>query len=177
MRNVVIGAGAGASLMAIAMSVAVPQIQQFEGYSSTAYKDIKGILSVCRGHTGPDVVVNKVYTDAECTTLTEQDANKAATGVLKVSPQLKYHPLQLAAAISFSYNVGVGAYADSSVARNFNAGNFQAGCSALLKYTYSGGKYSQGLANRRKAEYDICMSTLTPKGLTNVATGTTGPTK
>lgn len=168
MRNVAIGAGAGASLMAVVMSVAVPQIQNFEGTKSQAYRDIGGILTVCSGHTGPDVVVGKVYSPSQCASLTEQDAQKAASGVLKISPHLLYHPMQLAAAVSFSYNVGVGDYSKSSVASNFNASNFQAGCSALLKYVNAGGQYSQGLANRRAQEYRICISTLTPKGLANV---------
>lgn len=174
-RQIVVGAGAGASLMAIVMTAVTPQIQQFEGIRNTPYHDIRGVLTVCSGHTGPDVVVGKVYSNAQCSSLTDQDAAKASAGVLKISPQLKYHPMQLAAAISFSYNVGVGNYANSSVASNFNTGNFQAGCSALLKYTFAGGVYSKGLAARRQSEYDICTSTLTPKGLANVAvaTGTT----
>lgn len=165
----VIGAGAGASLMAVVMTTIVPQIQGFEGNKPTAYRDIGGVLTVCSGHTGPDVVVGKVYSPAQCAALTQGDADKAAAGVLKVSPHLKYHPMQLAAAISFSYNVGVSDYAHSSVASNFNTGNFSAGCSALMKYVNAGGKYSEGLYNRRKAEYNICVSTLTPKGLNNVS--------
>jgi lysozyme len=158
--------------MAIVMTAVVPEIQQFEGYRSVPYHDIHGVLTVCNGHTGPDVVVKKVYSQSECADLTAKDASKAADGILKVSPHLKYHPMQLAAAISFGYNVGVGNYAKSSVASNFNTGNFQAGCSALLKYTYSGGVYSKGLDARRHYEYDICTSTLTPKGLVNVGVST-----
>lgn len=168
--HIAVGAGAGASLMAIVMTTIVPQIQSLEGTKSQAYRDIGGVLTVCSGHTGPDVVVGKVYQPSECASLTSQDAQKAASGVLKVSPQLIYHPLVLASAVSFSYNVGVGDYTRSSVATNFNNGNFLAGCSALLKYTYVDGKFNQGLANRRQQEYAICVSSLTPKGLNNVVT-------
>lgn len=167
-KHVVVGAGAGASLMAIVMTTAVPNIQGFEGTHLAPYRDIAGVLTVCTGHTGPDVVVGKVYTKEDCNSLTSTDAQKAAAGVLKVSPQLIYHPIVLASAVSFSYNVGVGTYDKSSVAADFNRGNFVAGCKDLLKYTYSDGKYVQGLANRRQQEYNICMSTLTPQGATNV---------
>lgn len=166
--KVVMGAGAGATLSAVVMSLIVPQIQTFEGNRNVAYRDIGGVLTVCSGHTGPDVVVNKVYSPTQCANLTQQDAQKAAAGVLKASPHLLYHIMQLAAAISFSYNVGVGTYDKSSVARDFNAGNFAVGCSDLLKYTNAGGVYSVGLADRRQKEYIICTSTLTPKGLSNV---------
>lgn len=112
--------------------------------------------------------MGKVYSADQCTSLTNADAEKAASGVLRTSPHLRYHPMQLAAAISFSYNVGVAAYAKSSVASKFNVGDFQGGCSVLLKYVYVNGKPVVGLLNRRKQEYDICVSTLTPKGLANV---------
>ncbi len=165
---IVLGAGAGGALLAIAVSTVAPQITQFEGTRNVPYHDIAGVLTVCTGHTGPDVTVRKVYTNTQCDELTDRDITKAAAGVLKVSPQLQYHPMQLAAAISFSYNVGVGTYAKSSVASNFNTGEFKTACSALLKYTYSDNKFSQGLANRRQVEYGICMSTLTAEGVTNV---------
>jgi lysozyme len=157
-----------ASLVALAVGAITPQIQNFEGTRFTAYRDIGGVLTVCSGHTGTDVVVSKVYSSKDCSNLTEQDAEKASAGVLAVSPHLRYHPMQLAAAISFSYNVGIGEYSRSSVASNFNSGNFSAGCASLMKYVYAGGRYSDGIANRRKQEYAICISTLTPKGLTNV---------
>lgn len=167
-KPVLIGAGTAGALVAVAMTVAAPNITQFEGTRNVPYRDIAGVLTVCQGHTGPDVVVDKTYSTGECAALEDQDVSKAAAGVLSVSPHLQYHPIQLAAAISFSYNVGVGTYANSSVANYFNTGNFQAACSALLQYTKAGGKYSRGLDLRRQAEYKICISTLTPKGLNNV---------
>jgi len=169
-KHIAIGAGAGASLMAIVMQTVVPTLQDLEGTRLQSYKDIGGVLTVCTGHTGPDVTVGKVYSPSQCAALTQQDAQIAASGVLKVSPQLLYHPVQLASAVSFSYNVGVGTYDKSSVARDFNAGNFTLACNDLLKYTYADGKYSTGLANRRKQENLLCLSTLTPLGMKNVAT-------
>jgi lysozyme len=164
-KQVWMSAGAGATLTALALTVVTPQIEQFEGTKYKAYYDLGKVLTVCSGHTGPDVVVGKVYSPKECTALTEKDAAKAAAGVLKVSPHLLYHPMQLAAAISFSYNVGTGTYANSSVASNFNAGNFQAGCKALLLYTKVKGVDAKGLVTRRNVEYNICVSTLTVEGL------------
>lgn len=152
-------AGAG-GLMAVAIALITPRIQQFEGNRSHVYKDIGGVLTVCSGHTGPDVVVSHVYSSDECTQLTNRDIDIAADGVLRTSPQLKDRPYQLAAAISFTYNLGAGAYAKSSVAQDFNAGNYPAGCKDMLKYVNAGGKFSQGLYNRRKQEYKICIGDL-----------------
>lgn len=168
-KHVVAGAGAGGAAVAIAMQFVVPLIDRLEAVKHVPYYDVVNVLTVCAGHTGPDVVVHKVYTTQECDALTEKDVTKAASGVLAVSPNLKNHPMQLAAAISFSYNIGIKGYAKSSVARNFNAGNYKAGCKALFKYEYAKGRYIRGLANRRQQEYTICM-----KGLNN-AGGVTSP--
>lgn len=171
-KHIAAGAGVGATLMALTMQTVTPLLDKLEGVKHVPYRDIVNVLTVCVGHTGPDVIVNKVYSAGECDALTEKDAEKAASGVLKTSPQLIYHPMVLAATISLSYNIGVEGYAKSSVAADFNRGDFQAGCSAFMKYTYAGGKFSQGLANRRKQEYDLCVSTLTPKGVIDASTTT-----
>lgn len=167
-RGPVIGASVGAALTGIVTATVLPVLDQWEGNKPVPYKDIVGVLTVCRGHTGPDVVVRKVYSKQECDELTKKDINIAISGVLKTSPHLLYHPIQLAAATSFSYNVGTGTYAKSSVAREFNNGNFQAACKALKLYVYAGGKVVQGLVNRREHEYSICMSTLTATGVQDI---------
>lgn len=167
-KQVMVGAGVGAALMGIAITQSAPVVERWEGTRYTPYKDIVGVLTVCQGHTGPDIVVNKVYSKQECRELTEKDLNIAMTGVLKTSPHLLWHPMQLAAAISFSYNVGTGTYANSSVARRFNAGDFHGGCEALKLYKYAGGKIVQGLINRREHEYNICISTLSVPSFKNL---------
>lgn len=167
-RNIIVGGGVGAGLLATALTIATPEITTFEGQRNKAYKDVIGVLTVCAGHTGPDIVVGKVYSDEECHRLTTKDAKKAADGVLKVSPHLVWHPMQLAVAISFSYNVGTGTYAKSSVAKLFNEGKFVEACNFLPKYKYAGGKVFQGLVNRRAREQEICLSTMTADGVKNV---------
>lgn len=164
-RKAIITGGAGAGLLALALGIATPEITTFEGQKNRAYRDVIGVLTVCAGHTGPDIVVNKVYSDEECKKLTLQDGQKAAEGVLKVSPHLIWHPMQLAAAISFAYNVGTGTYAKSTVAKLFNQGKFVEACNFLPKYIYAGGKVFRGLVNRRAREQELCLSTLTVEGM------------
>ena len=161
--------GGTAGMIAVALGVATPQIKEFEGRRNIPYYDIVKVLTVCDGHTGPDIKIGKQYSDAECDELTTAEVTKFASGVLKVSPQLAWHPMQLAAAISFSYNVGTGTYAKSSVARLFNEGKFIEACNFLPKYVYAGGKVVNGLAIRRGKEQTICLSTLTVGGMKNVS--------
>lgn len=164
-KGPVIGAGVGAALMGVVVTQSLPVIDRWEGNKAIPYKDIAGVLTVCRGHTGPDVVVKKVYKPEECDELTKKDINIAVAGVLKYSPHLLWHPMQLVAATSFSYNLGTGTYSKSSVAREFNNGNFQGGCNALKLYNKAkvNGVLTvvPGLVNRRQNEYEVCISTLT----------------
>lgn len=152
-NKVTIGSAGG---IAAAIALITPFIQQQEGYASRPYKDVGGVLSVCNGHTGRDIVV-KDYSTTECKALTDADVKDAANAVLKVTPGLDKRPSLLAATISFTYNLGNGTYAKSSVARDFKAGQYKLGCTDMLKYTFIGKTYSQGLANRRDREYKICM--------------------
>ena len=62
------------------------------------------------------------------------------------------------AMVSFAYNVGVGAYCGSSVARLLNAGQTRAACDALLKWNKAGGVVFPGLTRRRQAERELCLA-------------------
>lgn len=166
--GVVAGGGAGAALASIALGLATPTITTAEGQRTIAYKDLVGVLTVCNGHTGKDIVVGRVYTPSDCQALTKADATKAMNGVLVYSPELVWHPMQLASAISFSYNLGVGTYEKSTVRTLFDTGEFVAACNFMPHYVYAGGKVIPGLVNRRKREQAICLSTMTFDGMKNV---------
>lgn len=141
-----------------AIALCLPLISQLEGTVNKPYRDVAGVLTVCTGHTGPDIVVGHVYPTSECRTLLADDVQSTVDGVLHATPKIVDKPHVFAAAISFAYNVGVRTYMNSSVAHDFNAGNIPAGCADMKKYIYAGGKTYQGLINRRAAEYKVCMS-------------------
>lgn len=159
---------AAGSLVAIALTAAVPNIHELEGRRNTPYYDIVKVLTVCDGHTGPDISRSKVYSDKECDAMTVKDSQKFADGVLKVNPQLAYHPMQLAAIISFAYNIGIAAYQKSTVAVMFNRGDLVGACNFILKYNKAGGHVVHGLELRRLKERALCLSTLTPEGMKDI---------
>jgi lysozyme len=73
-----------ALIAAMAAALALPA----EGVRRVAYYDPPGILTVCRGHTGPDVVKNKVYSPAECDKFLTDDMRKAVDAVERCAPGL-----------------------------------------------------------------------------------------
>lgn len=139
-----------------AAAIAMVLIADFEGYSATPYRDVAGILTVCYGHTGPDIVPGKVYSKAECESLLRKDS---ATAIKVVDESVRYRLTngQRAALYSFTYNVGTGAFKRSTLLKKLNAGDLTGACNELRRWTYAGGKQWKGLLTRREVERELCL--------------------
>lgn len=59
---------------------------------------------------------------------------------------------QFDALVSFAYNIGEGAFRDSTALRKINAGDYAGGAEAMKLFNKSGGEVLQGLVNRRNDE-------------------------
>lgn len=145
--KVVGGAGAAALLLAT--------VALFEGKRNDPYYDSVGVLTVCYGETR---VQMRRYNDAECQEMLADGVSGFAQNVLKRNPELKDRPNQLVAATSLAYNIGVGAYSRSTVARRFSAGDFKGACDAFLMWSKAGGKPI--LLKRRQQERALCYKGL-----------------
>lgn len=131
----------------------------YEGNPRTSYMDnlpARPTPTACRGHTGPDVEVGKVYSPARCDKWFQDDLLRAAQGVqgCVTAPMA---PNQFAADTSVAYNIGIPKFCRSSIARLANAGDRAGSCKAILLYVYAGGKKLRGLVRRRQGEYALCM--------------------
>lgn len=126
-----------------------------EGREYTAYRDVVGVLTVCDGHTGKDIIAGKRYTDRECDALTRSDIQRIAS---QVDPHIKVPTteMQKAAIYSFAYNVGATATINSTLLKKLNSRDYPGACSELKRWVYAGGKKWNGLVNRRDIEYQIC---------------------
>lgn len=146
-------------LAGAAISIAAPLIVAWEGMRHKPYLDVVGVPTVCAGITGPDVDMGKIYTADECAYLNEKHIMKHAAAV----ERLIAYPLPAetkAAVISWTYNLGEGNLARSTMRRKFNAGDLRGGCDEMLKWVYAGGKKLRGLERRRKAERKLCLEGL-----------------
>ena len=149
-RNIQIAAVAGASAIAAVL------IQWHEGIRYVPYADPgDGRLTVCYGHTGPDIIPGKRYSQAECDELLRVDQAKAEAAVdrLVTVPIDKY---QRAALIDFAYNKGAGNLADSTLLRLTNAGRAAEACAQYHRWVYAGGRVLPGLINRGDADAWVC---------------------
>lgn len=151
LRNKVLGVlGAGA------LTIAAVMIQNFEGVRYEPYRDVIGVLTVCYGHTGNDIIYGRSYSPAECQALLDNDLGEVARQVsmyIKVSPPDSV----LAAIYSFVYNVGIGNFRNSTLLVKLNNEDYRGACEQLKRWTKAGGKVWQGLINRRGDEYWVCL--------------------
>src|SRR5690606_17873094 len=148
--GIVGGAIGGGAFVALALAIATPTVERWEGTRTDPYKDMVGVWTVCTGETR---VAMRRYTPAQCADLLRRAlAHDYAPAVLAAVPALRQRRYQFAAAISLSYNIGTAAFARSTVARRFNAGDWRGGCEAFLMWNRAGGRVVPGLANRRRDE-------------------------
>ncbi|WP_458097353.1 glycoside hydrolase family protein [Roseomonas sp. WA12] len=117
-----------------------------------------------------NVVVGYRYTEAECQASLETQLVAHAAPVLACVPGLAGlagRTNQTAAAVSFAYNIGTGAFCRSTAARRFNSGDWRGGCRAFNEddtgrpqWVTAGGWVLPGLVKRRAAERALCETGL-----------------
>lgn len=146
--------GGAVAALAAMLAVATPIVSKWEGKSNDPYLDIVKVKTVCYGETN---VPMRRYTDAECTAMLQKSLGGYGEAVIKRNPNLQYRPFQWAAATSLSYNIGNGAYAGSTVAKRFQAGDFKGACDGFLAWRYAGGREVVGLKRRREDERQLCL--------------------
>lgn len=142
----------------LATAIAVPA----EGLRQWAYLDPPGILTVCRGHTGPDVVKDRKYSLAECDAYMSADMKKAVAQVDACVPGL---PVEVLAAFSdAAFNLGpkiACVKGKSTAARLLAVGSYELACKQLPRWNKASvmGFMVElpGLTTRRAKEMELCL--------------------
>lgn len=130
-----------------------------------------GLPTVCKGLTrhvtDTPIVVGDTWSDAKCASEEARAVGMIQRELLRcfqiVPPQSVFD-----AATSHAWNLGVSATCGSGAMRSWNGGNWEIGCRRLYQsddgrpvwsYVTKGGRkvFVRGLANRREAEYRMCM--------------------
>ena len=150
-----------AAALALATAIAVPA----EGLRQYAYYDPPGILTVCYGHTGPDVVKGKKFSLDECKALLNQDMLTALATVERCVPGL---PVEVLAAFGDAvFNLGPTIVCDktkSTAARLLAKGDLAPACEQLPRWNKAriAGVPVElpGLTKRRGLERDLCLEAL-----------------
>jgi lysozyme len=136
-------------------------IKRFEGLRLQAYLCPAGVWTVGFGHTSaagePKVVMGMRITADEAADILVKDLVKYEAAVTKALTRAP-NENQFAAMVSLCYNIGGGAFARSSVARLFNAGDVSGAADAFGRWNKAGGKVLNGLVRRRAEERALFLA-------------------
>ena len=158
-RHLPAGKVAGGSTSAAPTKTARPGIdliKEFEGCELTAYVCPAGVLTIGYGSTGSHVKPGMTITEAEAEALLKQDLTRFEKAVVDLI-NVPFNQNEFDATVSFAFNCGAGALADSTFRKRINAGEDKATCfkEEFPRWT-SGGM--AGLVRRRDAEVALAIS-------------------
>ncbi|WP_017732703.1 lysozyme [Nafulsella turpanensis] len=115
------------------------------GYGNTYYRD------------GKQVRKGDVISRQEAEELFDYVVNEFATEVKELI-QVPLTDNQFSALVSFSYNIGIGAFSNSTLLKKLNAGNNYAAGKEFRRWVYDKGEVLPGLVKRRKEEEALFFS-------------------
>lgn len=127
-------------------------IKSFEGLYLDAYLDPVGIPTIGYGHT-QGVEEGMTITEAQAEEFLREDLANAEAAVSSDIVQVSLNENQFSALVSFTFNIGSQAFADSTLLRLLNQGDFQGAADQFP--VWNKGDDNQelaGLTRRRKAE-------------------------
>jgi lysozyme len=110
------------------------------------------------GHTGPEVHIGLVWTQAQADAQFETDINDFAYHVDQLLAGAPTNDNQFAAMVSFAYNVGIGrvsppkGFISSQVLACHRRRAYEAAANSFKNWTKQNGKVLGGLVRRRNAE-------------------------
>lgn len=151
-RARIVGGAAGGVLV-----LAAALIRPWEGVRYVPYRDSVGVLTVCYGHTGADVIAGKPYSPADCERLLAADMAVAREAVNRCMPMPKLPQIE-SALTSLTFNVGPVAVCGerSTIRRKALANDWPGACAAIDLYNKAGGREMRGLTLRREDERAVC---------------------
>lgn len=129
-------------------------IQDVEGCKLFAYLDTGGVWTIGVGHTGPEVVKGLSCTMEQAMKWLAEDSTEAQEAVNKLV-KVPLTQNQFDALVSFVFNVGVNAFAKSTMLRKLNLGDYAGASKEFPRWNKDNGKEILGLTKRRLLEQGV----------------------
>ena len=125
-------------------------IKQFEGLYLKAYRCPAGVPTIGYGHTA-GVAMGQTIAQQQADDYLRRDVRQFERAVARlVSVPLTQG--QFDALVSFAFNLGEGALAQSTLLRLLNAGDYAGAAAQFERWNKAGGRVLPGLVRRRAAE-------------------------
>ena len=127
----------------------------FEGLKLKAYDDGVGVWTIGFGTTiypnGIKVKKGDTCTEAQAKAYMVHDLKKFESAV-NSAVAVPINQNQFDALVSLTYNIGTGAFKESTLLKKLNAGDIRGAAAQFDVWNKGGGKVMQGLVNRRAVE-------------------------
>lgn len=136
-------------------ALTIVSIASHEGFREKAYRDVTGVPTVGYGET-KGITMDSTMTRLEALQRLSESADEHAKGMIRCI-KVPVSQGEFDAFLSFTYNVGVGAFCRSTLVKKLNKLDYEGACQELLKWTQAGGKVYPGLVKRRQQEYNTCI--------------------
>ena len=132
-----------------------------EGYTDGAVIPVPGDVptkgfGTTRNADGTPVQMGDTTTPQRALVDLLRDASKFEQAVKRCAP-VPMFAHEYSAWVRFTYNVGEGAFCNSTAARKLKAGDYHGACTEMLRWDKVQGRTVRGLTIRRQAEYRECM--------------------
>jgi lysozyme len=130
-------------------------LKRSEGFRSHTYLDAAGIATIGYGHQLlPHESFPNGISGAQGEEILSSDLRGAEQAVQRLV-RVALSQGQFDALVDFTFNVGAGKLASSTLLKELNAGQFDAAREQLLCWDHVGSQENAGLKVRRKAEFQL----------------------
>lgn len=129
-------------------------ITNHEAFRAKAYNDGVNVQTIGFGTT-EGVKIGDTITVEKALVRALQDSEKFQ-GAVKECVKVPLHQYEYDAYISLSYNIGTGAFCNSTLVKKLNAEDYAGACAQISVWDKAGGKVLKGLTIRRAAERKLC---------------------
>lgn len=134
-----------------ALDIAGAFVRAHESCRLAAYPDSGGVWTIGWGHAGPEVHQGLVWTQSQADAQLMTDLKSAADAVTRLT-KIPLADSQIAALVSFVFNLGEGALKGSALLTLVNEARFMDAAKEFLRFDHAGGLESKGLLIRRLDE-------------------------
>ncbi len=131
-------------------------IKAHEGLRTRAYRCPAGVWTIGYGSTGPQVKDGMAVSPEQAEAILRADLVRFEAAVRRHA--LPASQNQYDALVSLAFNIGVAAFARSSLVRRHVAGDFAGAAAEFGRWTKSEGRELRGLVRRRAAERELYLS-------------------
>lgn len=126
-----------------------------EGYTDKAVIPIPGDVPTIGFGTTEGVKMGDRTTPPKALERALRDVGKYE-GAIKRCVTVALHQYEYDAYVSLAYNIGAGAFCNSTLVQKLNAADYAGACAEISKWDKAGGRVVPGLSSRRAVERTKC---------------------